>query len=223
MPYCSAAMSGPFDAIAQEYDRWYESGDGAIIFREEIEALQLVKGRAPGRWLEVGVGTGRFAEALGISDGIDPSREMLALASERGIHTESGIAEALPYGDAVFDGVLAVAALCFVDSPARVFNECARVLKPMGVFVAGMIPRTSPWGEEYTKKAAAGHPVYSHAKFSAIEETVCLAADAGLILHDAASALLWAPSQRPMQECRVVRGARPDAGFVALRFEFRAA
>lgn len=212
-------MSECFDAIAQEYDRWYDSDDGAAIFREETEALLLVKGRVPGRWLEVGVGTGRFAEALKVSDGVDPSPAMRALASSRGIRVEPGAAEHLPYADQSFDGVLTVVTLCFVEDPAAAMVECARVLKRSGALVAGIIPSTGSWGREYARKGRAGHPVYSHARFLSLEETVRLAANAGLLLKDAASALLWAPSDTEMPECRVVRGARSDAGFVALRFE----
>ena len=219
MAYLSAAMSTPFGAIAAEYDSWYDSEEGIAIFREEVEALLLVKGRAPGRWLEVGVGTGRFASALNVSDGVDPSEEMLSLAAARGISTRSGTAEALPYDDAAFDGVLMVATLCFVKDPALALHECARILKPRGVLVAGIIPSAGPWGLEYRRKAEAGHPIYSHARFFPLEEAVCLAAGAGLTLHDAASALLWSPGAQQKPESRVTRGARRDAGFVALRFE----
>jgi ubiquinone/menaquinone biosynthesis C-methylase UbiE len=221
MTYLWAAMSDCFDAVALEYDRWYDSAEGAAIFREEFEALLLVKGRVPGRWLEVGVGTGRFAAALKVSDGVDPSGPMRELAAARGIRVESGLAENLPYRDATFDGVLVVASLCFVADAGAAIAECSRVLKDRGVFVAGIIPSSSPWGREYVRKGLAGHPVYSQARFLSIEETVRLAAGAGMLLRDAASALLWPPADSGEHDCRVARGARPEAGFVALRFEKR--
>ncbi len=219
MSYRSIVISGPFDSIAREYDAWYDSKEGSTIFEEEVQALLLVKGRVPGRWLEVGVGTGRFANELGVSDGIDPSGEMLALAAARGISTKRGVAETLPYGDKEFDGVLFVVTLCFVESPACAFEECARVLRPKGACVVGIVPASSPWGQEYQRKAKAGHPVYSHATFFSVEEVVRLASGCGLMLQDAASALLWPPGEAQIQHNRVVRGARPDAGFVALRFQ----
>ena len=212
-------MSGPFDTIARDYDAWYDSVEGAAIFAEEVEALLLVKGRAPGRWLEVGVGTGRFASALGVSEGIDPSPEMLALSAARGINTRRGVAECLPYGDNEFDGVLFVVTLCFVESSARAFQECTRVLRPKGSCVVGIVPASSPWGQEYQRKAEAGHAIYSHATFFSVQEVVRLAAGCGLMLQDAASALLWSPFESQVPDVRLVRGARPDAGFVALRFE----
>ena len=54
-----------FDPIADAYDRWYDAPEGKAIFREELLCLQELCGDGSGRWLEVGVGTGRFAAALG--------------------------------------------------------------------------------------------------------------------------------------------------------------
>ena len=56
-------------------------------------------------WLDVGVGTGRFAHALGIPVGVDPSPNMLALAAARGIVTHEARAEALPFAPESFDSV----------------------------------------------------------------------------------------------------------------------
>lgn len=212
-------MTTPFDRRAVEYDRWFDAPRGAAIFREECEALLLVKGRGPGRWLEVGVGTGRFASAFSISYGVDPSRNMLSIASSRGIQTQVGVAERLPYRDALFDGVLIAVSLCFVGGLSCAIRECARVLRPAGAFLVGGIPSTSAWGEEYSRKADAGHPIYSQARFLSLEEVVYFVAREGFLLRDAASALLWNPVQTDGPGGHIERGARPDAGFVALRFE----
>ncbi|MFO7650004.1 MAG: hypothetical protein R6X13_01500, partial [bacterium] len=63
--------SSPFDAIAAQYDAWYD-GKGKAAFATELAALRPLLARLPRPWLEVGVGTGRFAQALGIPLGIDP-------------------------------------------------------------------------------------------------------------------------------------------------------
>lgn len=215
------ATTDPFDGVAAQYDAWYDSPEGRALFDQEVEALLLVKGRVPGRWLEVGVGTGRFAAAFGVQDGVDPSLSMRSLAAQRGIRAQEGAAEALPYDDGSFDGVLVVATLCFTTDPARSLREFTRVLRPGGALVIGLIPSASPWGQEYARKGAAGHPLFSRARFLDVDETVRMAAEAGLILTDAASALLQPPGRAPAQSHRVERGAIPGAGFVALRFKSR--
>ncbi len=222
MPYrVSVAMTDPFDGIAARYDAWYDSPEGRAVFDEEVEALLLVKGRMPGSWLEVGVGTARFASAFGVEDGVDPSLSMRSIAAQRGIRAREGVAEALPYGDGSFDGVLVVATLCFTTDPARSLREFVRVLRLEGALVIGLVPSGSPWGQEYARRGAAGHPIFSHARFFDVDETVCMAARAGLVLTDAASALLQPPGKATVQGHRVERGAVPGAGFVALRFERR--
>ena len=53
-----------FDELAAEYDAWFEE-EGKVIFATEVQALQEVLPSLPEPWLEVGVGSGRFAQALG--------------------------------------------------------------------------------------------------------------------------------------------------------------
>ncbi len=210
-----------FDHLAARYDAWFETTEGRAIFDEEVEALLLVKGRGPGRWLEVGVGTGRFASSFGVEEGLDPSQSMLEHAKRRGIHTRLGTAEKLPYEDSTFDGVLVVTTLCFTTDPAQSLSEFARVLKPGGALVIGLIPASSPWGREYARRGALGHELFSHARFLEVDETVKLAAIAGLRLVDAASTLLRPPGEPLLGPHLVERGAVPGAGFVALHFQKR--
>lgn len=107
----------PFEAYADDYDQWYDSPNGHAMFGEEVSCLRELIRTVEGRWLEVGVGTGRFAEALGIEEGVDPSEATLEFASSRGIRTRIGCGEALPYPDRTFHGVLMVATFCFLADP----------------------------------------------------------------------------------------------------------
>ena len=122
-------MMTVFDPIARSYDQWYESEQGRAIFEVEMSCLRSLCPRCIGRWLEVGVGTGRFAAMLGIGEGIDPSPRMLDIAAAHGIKTYEGCAEALPFSDSSFDGLLLALALCFVADPEQALKECRRVLR----------------------------------------------------------------------------------------------
>lgn len=213
-----ALMTGIFDGMAEQYDQWYDAPEGVAIFREELDCLRLLWSGPCDRWLEVGVGTGRFASALGVTEGVDPSPAMLAYATKRGVRAKLGTAEELPYPDESFNGVLVVAALCFVKDPGQALVECARVLRSNGTLLAGIIPAEGPRGREYARKASEGHPVYSHARYLTIEKLLDLAADAGLELQESASALFWPPGSPPDKPPRIERTALTGAGFVAMRF-----
>jgi len=78
-------MKQSFDDVAEDYDHWYDTPEGDTIFQAEPKCLRLLHEASPGRWLEVGVGTGRFACLLGITEGIDLSLRMLEIAASRGI------------------------------------------------------------------------------------------------------------------------------------------
>ena len=57
----------PFEKYAEKYDTWFENN--RWVYKAELRA---VKAMIPtiGRGLEIGVGTGRFAESLGIKTGV---------------------------------------------------------------------------------------------------------------------------------------------------------
>ncbi len=211
-------MTEPFDALADSYDAWYDSAEGRAIFQAEDACLQLLVPECLGRWLEVGVGTGRFAASLGIAEGVDPSRQMLELAEGRGVKTKQGYAEALPYPDESLDGALLALTPCFVDDGERAIRETFRVLRPNGTVLLGIVPAESPWGMAYQEMAAEGHPVYARAQFRTANEALPLARDAGLELRGAASTLLWQPEEPADSEPRIRSGVVPEAGFVGLLF-----
>jgi len=211
-------LTRPFDPIAESYDRWYDAPDGQAIFNAELACFRLLCVERRGRWLEVGVGTGRFASMLGVAEGIDPSPGMLDIAARRGIKTYAGYAEDLPFPDSYSDGVLLALALCFVADSQQALEECRRVLRPEGRLLVGAVPANSPWGRTYEKKGSEGHPVYARARFRTASETMVLVEGAGFELQDAASTLFWEPGGSPETEPRVETGIVPEAGFLGLLF-----
>ena len=216
LPTGAGPPSNPMDRLASEYDRWFDSPEGEAIFELELDCVRDVKGSEPGRWLEVGVGTGRFAAALGIREGTDPSEPALALARSRGIDVLHGTAEKLPYQDKTFDGILLAATLCFVADPPGAMAECRRVLKSGGRMVIGIIPANGPWGQLYAEKGRRGHPFYSTAHFHTAGEVISLAENAGFAFTGACSCLLNPPNSPQMK--RVEKDVVESAGFVCLGF-----
>ena len=140
------ARIAPFESHTRRYERWFGQHEAAYL--SELSALRELL-PDPGLGLEIGVGTGRFAEPLGIAIGIDPSLRMLEHARRRGIAAVCAVAEALPFRHDVFDHALIVTTICFVDDARAMLSEACRVLKPEGVLVLGFIDRASRLGRHY--------------------------------------------------------------------------
>ena len=207
----------PFDTASADYDAWFDSANGRILFEREVDCLRKVMLPRAGRWLEVGVGTGRFAAALGVAEGVDPSDAMRALAERRGVQALDGAGECLPYANQSFDGMLMTTTLCFLADPEKSFKECHRVVKDAGRLVVGLIPADSAWGRRYARKAVEGHSIYSAATFHTPEEVIGLATGAGFALREAWSCLLTPPEFLGGTE-QPAKGTAPEAGFVAMAF-----
>jgi len=138
-----------FDTYVEEYDNWYERN--RFVYLSELEALKRVVPKG-GKGIEIGVGTGRFAQPLGVSIGLDPSMNMLRIAKKRGIEAISGKAENLPFADKKFDFVLVINMLCFVNDPVQVIIEARRVLKNRGKIIIGLIEKDSFLGKSYQSR-----------------------------------------------------------------------
>jgi len=70
-----------FDEYASNYDRWFD--EHPDIYRVQ---LGMLRDAVPhnGRGLEIGAGSGRFSDPLGIAYGIDPSCGLLKDGKEPG-------------------------------------------------------------------------------------------------------------------------------------------
>lgn len=165
----------PFVHHHRRYDEWFERHSAAYL--SELLAVRTLLPWS-GRGLEIGVGTGRFAAPLGVGFGIDPAAEMLGYARVRGVCVACAVAEALPFADAAFDYALIVTTICFVDDAAAMLREAARVLRPDGELVIGLIDRDSPLGREYLAHQAE-NVFYREATFYSAAEVETLLRETG--------------------------------------------
>ena len=213
-----------FQRLAARYDTWYDSPKGNALLAVECACLQLALNKAPPPhpWLEVGVGTGRFAAALGIEQGVDEAAAPLEWASKRGVCVRQGVAEQLPYSDGEFGALFMIMTLCFLKIPLQALFECARVLRPDGSLLLGFVPYDSAWGKDYMKKASEGNPFYASATFHTAKEVETLAASAGFYVSGSASCLLESPDADVTPYAEPYKKIIPGAGFVALKLSLAA-
>lgn len=180
----------PFENRADEYDAWYERH--GVAYLSELQALRRLVGR-PGRALEVGVGTGRFAAPLGVAVGVDPAFSMLRRARERGVSVLRAVGEELPVGGESLDLVLVALTLCFFDAPTRALIEARRVLRPDGWLVVGFLDPTSTPGRRYREESRGAF--YEGARFYTPDETAGLLREAGFRIRRSAQTLFCLPSE----------------------------
>ena len=122
------------------------------------------------------MGTGRFAQALGIRYGLDTSKGMLELAKKRGISVRLAAGEKLPFKDSVFNYAVIINTLCFTKNPMKVLWEAKRVLKKNAKLIVGIIDKNSFLGKLYKKKKSI---FYRKANFLSAEETATLLKNVG--------------------------------------------
>lgn len=206
------AVAQPFNERAAEYDRWFEEGP---LFAIELAALRAFRAEVPRPRLEIGVGPGRFAQELKIDFGIDPAEAPLHLASGRGIMAVRGIGEQLPVRLASLGAVYLLFTFCFLTDPSAVLAECARILRPGGWMLVGIIPGGSAWGKRLRERGRSGDPFYRHARFRTIAETQQMLEFHHFQVEEAWSTLRQPPSGQlrfePPEE-----GADENAGFCVL-------
>jgi len=204
----------PFNELASEYDAWFDK-DGSLIFFIEIQAFKTLLPALPRPWLEIGVGSGRFAQALGIETGIDPSIKLVKIARRRGINAFQGRGEQELFDEEPFGTVFLIVTLCFVDSPLDVLKEANRILAPGGKVVLGLVMKESPWGQFYQQKKDEGHLFYKFATFYSYDEVVLLLEQAGFMTDKIISTLFQRPDEvQNMEEPQ--EGYFPDGGFTII-------
>jgi len=184
-------QTNPFETNSRKYDAWYDEFPNT--FRSEILALRALL-PPPGRWVEMGVGTGRFAAELGIAEGIEPTEGMVEIARHRGIDVIRGCAEAIPLESGVVDAVFFITTLCFVQSVPRALSEAFRVLKPGGTCIAAMLPLGSALGQIISAHTE-GDVFFQHAQLRTRKDVLCSMRRAGFTIQSSVQTLCGMPDQ----------------------------
>ena len=206
-----------FNVSAKRYDAWYDKPFGKSAFNLEKTCIDSLCKNLRQPFLEVGVGTGRFAQALKIEYGIDVSTGVLEFAKQREIIAVKGRGESLPFMDSFFGGVFILVTLCFVDEPLKVLKEASRVLKADSVVILGLILKESPWASFYREKGKAGNIFYKIATFYSFEELKAMIKKAGLEIAEINSTLFQAPTESLLRFEQPKNGYCKEAGFVAVK------
>jgi len=206
-----------FDVFAERYDAWYDKPFGKSAFNLEKACIASLCKNLTQPFLEIGVGTGRFAEVLKIEYGIDSSVGVLRFAKKRGAAVIRGKGEKLPFPNKSFGAVFIIVTLCFVDEPIKVLEEASRTLRDDGCIILGLILRESPWASFYMSKGSAGNIFYKVARFYSLNELEVLLQKTNLKITGASSTILEAPTEKPLRFENPRKGCHKDAGFVAMK------
>lgn len=165
-----------FDSKADTYDSWYTTPLGA--YEDELENALIFRhaGVVRGKTvLDVGCGTGLYS--IRLSEGgadvtaVDISSKMIEIArrkaQDRGqyIWYDQADMARLPYENRTFDMVVSVTALEFAVDPLLTLIEMARVLRPGGKLVIGVLNNDSPWADARRERTKREESIYGKAHF----------------------------------------------------------
>ncbi len=153
---------GTFDKMAETYEGWFQKNN--LIFKSELDAIKDIASDLSGDKIEIGVGTGNFAIALGIADGVEPSLEMGKIATSKGINVITNSAEEFTI-DKQYDVAFMITVDCFLTDICKAFLNIKKAIKSDGHLIMAFLNIDSTFGKKwYSEKK--NHPAYIDAKFN---------------------------------------------------------
>lgn len=167
--------SSVFNKNTLEYDQWFDKH--SMVYQSEILAIQQAIPKNK-KGIEIGVGTGRFAQPLNIKFGVEPSENMARVAEQRGITVYRAYTENLPIDDRTFDFALMATTVCFLSNIPKAFSEVHRILKPQGEIILAIIDKSSELGRKYEKEKST-NKFYKDAHFHSTVELTGLLKQSG--------------------------------------------
>lgn len=154
-----------FDQYAAEYDAWFLENPNVLESEARLVASTLRDG---GRILSVGCGSGLFEKimkdefGITVTDGVEPSSSMAAIARKRGLEVIEQTAEEFDYPEGVYDTILFNGCPSYISDLETVLNKVYKALRPGGRTVLIDVPKESSYGILYNLAKALGtwdHPL----------------------------------------------------------------
>ncbi len=172
--------NNPFDIFTDEYENWFNANNK--LFQSELLALKQVV-PTDKKGLEIGIGSGIFAEKLDIKFGIDPSKNMLKLARQRNLNADYGTAENLPYPDNSFDFAVFITSICFINNPSKALQEANRVIRQNGDLIIAFIDKESFLGQTLIAEKNDSK-FYRTANFYSVKEMISLIESSNFVVSE---------------------------------------
>jgi ubiquinone/menaquinone biosynthesis C-methylase UbiE len=189
--------------------------------------LDLLKPSPGETILDAGCGTGVFTvDILSFGArviGIDISPPMLLRAAQKagGYSFQTVLADisSLPFSENVFDKVVSVTALEFIENGKAALRELFRVSKRRGTIVVATLNSLSPWATRRMAQAAKGHILFHEAIFRSPEELRSMTPVDGVIKTAIHFQKEEDPAKVPEIELGADRKGLDTGAFVAARWE----
>lgn len=220
-------------ALPAAYRAWRASTLGQITDRIEEDLLRELLGPAAGQQvLDAGCGDGALAVQLAHAGacvtGLDADAPMLAAARARStraavdLRLVHGDVESAPFAAGSFDGIVAVAVLCFIRDADATIAQLARLLRPGGRLVIGELGRWNLWAAGRRLQGWRGAPIWRAARFRTRRELCALMRRHGLAIEAVRGAVFYPPlgmAARLLAPLDPWLGRRTTAGaaFIAVR------
>ena len=152
-------MKQGFDEHAEAYDAWFLKNPNVLLSEARLVASTLEGARSI---LSVGCGSGLFEMILRsdfgieISDGIEPSGDMAAIARKRGMNVTVATAEDADFGQDKYDAILFNGTPSYIRQLGDVVKKAYKALPPGGRIVLIDVPKESSYGIMYNLAKALG-------------------------------------------------------------------
>jgi len=188
-----------FNTVANSYDEWYKHPQGRQIFNAELKAVETMV-PATGIGLELGAGTGIFAEHLSSEERtilcLDPSEKMLSQIRSRHMISVLGVGDFLPFRVGILDFTYLITVLEFLDNPEGVFKEAKRTARQDASLVILFINSESVWGDFYREIGSKGDPVFQHARLFTLRQVIELLGKSGYTVCAQVGTLTTGPMEQ---------------------------
>lgn len=158
-------MDKSFDKYAEKYDSWFLDNKNVLYSEVKLVAHFLKQDE---RILSIGCGSGLFEMILKkeynivIEEGVEPSKDMAAIATKRGLNVTIGSAEEYICNAEIYDTILYNGCPSYISNLEKALHNSYNALRKGGRIILIDVPKESSYGLLYNLAKSVGtwdHPL----------------------------------------------------------------